>query len=184
MRFSLHNQWCLKRCMQLGQSLTGSLGALVEEKYGRRWVIRTSCLTSAIIVSAILYSNLFIEWECYLMLFLGLTFTTPGLIRYVICRRWEPVEAEIESSEDLSRAHVLGGGASMVNFYQADIKYHVGEALFKAKITSAFPFKKSKTIFYDPVTPSVFTQNKSPGLYGLGFLVVVVLSILKVFEHY
>ncbi len=156
----------------------------MEEKYGRSWVIRTSFLVNVIIVSAVIYINLLFDWELYLMLFIALTFATPDLMRYVICRRWKPVEAEIKGTEDLSRPYLTSGSPAMANFYQAEIEYHVGETVFRAKMTSSFlPFKKSETIYYDPLTPSVFTQNRGPGWFGLGFLVIVVLSILGTFDH-
>ncbi|MEN6440689.1 MAG: hypothetical protein ABFD97_19125 [Syntrophobacter sp.] len=155
----------------------------MEEKYGRSWVIPVSSLMAAIIASTAFYLDLFYDWSWYIMLFIGLTFTTPGLMRYVICHKWKPIEAKIINSENLSRAYVSWAGASMSNCYQADIEYNIGETAFRAKMTSTFPFKKNKIIFYNPVAPSVFTQNKNPGLYGLGFLVLVVLSILKGFGH-
>ena len=155
----------------------------MEESYGKSWVVPASSLISAVIVAITIYFELFRDWHWYPMLFAGLSFVIPGFMRFVICRKWKPVEAEIKSSKDLSRAYLSWRGASMAYSHEANIEYYVGEAVFRARITSTLPFKQSKTIFYDPIAPSVFTQNKGLGLHGLGFLLLVGLSIFKMFER-
>lgn len=156
----------------------------MEEKYGRSWGIPVSPLISAVIVAIFIYFRLFIDELDYLMLLIGLVITMPGLVRYVVCRKWQQVEATITGSKDLSRLYLSGGSPSMANLYEADIEYNVGETVFRAKMTSTFlPFKESKTIYFDPIDPSVFTQHKGTGYYGLGFLALIGLSIFKMFER-
>lgn len=116
-----------------------------------------------------------------LAIFFITIFTLPGFLRYLICYKWELAETTVKVSRDLSQPFFHWKGVSMSSCYEAEIEYHVDATSFTYTITSNSPFKETSKIYYDPINPSIFTQNKALGYDGGGFILLIVTTFILYF---
>jgi hypothetical protein len=154
----------------------------MEVPFGKSWVVPVASLISIALVILMAHFSILLDNVRIMLFFLfGLLVSVPGFLRYLICRRWSPVEAIIKESRDLSSPYVHWRGVSMAMCHEADIEYRVDGEIISSTIKSSKPFNKTINIYYSPHNPRIFTRYNGLRWDGTIFIIIVIIGVLMLF---
>ncbi len=154
----------------------------MEVPFGKRWVVPVASLISIALVFLLAHFSILLHNIRIVLFFLfGFLVSVPGFLRYLICRRWSPIEAIIKESRDLSSPYIHSRGVSMAMRYEADIEYRIGGEIISSILKSSKPFNKTIIIYCSPSNPLIFTRYKGLRWDGTIFIIVITIGILMLF---